>query len=42
MGGRFADRNLQTKVEFQQEEKAKKANLIASKVAEKRANVERQ
>ena len=42
VGGRFADRNLQTKVEFQQEEKAKKANLIASKVAEKRANVERQ
>ena len=42
VGGRFADRNLQTKVEFQAEEKARKAKLLESKVAEKRANVERQ
>ena len=42
MGGRFQDRGLQTKVEFQGEEKARKAKLLESKVAEKRANVERQ
>ena len=32
---------MQTKVEFQAEEKARKAKLLESKVAEKRANVER-
>ena len=42
LGGRFADRNMQTKVEFQAEEKAKKWKVLESKVAEKKANVERQ
>ena len=40
LGGRFHDRNLQTKVDFQQEDKMKKAKTIESKVAEKRKNVE--
>ena len=42
LGGRFHDRGLQTKVDFQAEEKARKQATIESKVAEKRANVERQ
>ena len=41
LGGRFHDRTLQTKVDFQGEEKAKKQKLLNSKVAEKRANVEK-
>ena len=43
LGGRFHDRNLvQAKVDFQAEDRAKKAKTLDSKVAEKRANVERQ
>ena len=41
MGGRFADRNLQTKVDFQAEEKNKKQKIQESRCAEKRGNVER-